>query len=617
MGTKDSLMSITDLARSVAGDFRRAWRALVRFEVLFKVFCTLLLVPATAWLLAALVARTGRAAVSNTDLVGFLLSPAGLLYAAVVGVGALALAQCEQAGLMSVAALNQSDRRLTTRRALAVLAVSFFRVLRLGAVRLVALVLVFAPFAAIAGLAYLAFLTRHDVNYYLAERPPEFYAAAGVGGLLLLGALAVGVWLYVRWAFALPVLLFEGRFATAALRESAARVRGAGWRVGATLFGWQAIGLGAACAAGFHALASALLDVTGPRPSALVPVLALLLAGQALLAAVVSFLVVTVHSLLVLRLYADRSARLGKVGPEGWRESLAADSVAAPVPAWMWAAGAAALVGVAVTAGAGAARVLGAPGRVQVTGHRGHGAAPENTLAAIRKAVEDGADYAEIDVQETSDGVLVLLNDEDLAKVAHFPRKIAELSFDEARKLDLGARFGPEFAGERIATLAEAIALARGKIKLNIELKYYGKDRGLAEKVVRTVRDEDFEAQSVITSLAYDGLLEVKRHNPRLRTGYIVATAVGDVTRLDVDFLSVGQNLVDDKLLSGARRANKEVHVWTVDEPEQMAVMIEKGVDNIITNDPGALVRLLRERAGLGDGERMVLASRALLGLRP
>src|SRR4029077_5001105 len=96
--------------------------------------------------------------------------------------------------------------------------------------------------------------------------------------------------------------------------------------------------------------------------------------------------------------------------------------------------------------------------RIVVIAHRGYSrAAPENTLSAFRKAIEVGADVAELDVQETADGVVVVNHDRDLMRVAGDPRRIADITFAEARKLDLGSRIGPECAGERIPTLAEAI----------------------------------------------------------------------------------------------------------------------------------------------------------------
>src|SRR5215470_1666143 len=128
-----------------------------------------------------------------------------------------------------------------------------------------------------------------------------------------------------------------------------------------------------------------------------------------------------------------------------------------------------------------------------------------------------------MDVQQTADGVVVLLHDRDLRRVAGVSRRLDELSYDEVRQLDMGSWFDPAFAGERVPTLADVIGLCRGKIRLNIELKFFGPDRRLAPKVADIVRELDFESECLVTSLNYDALLEAKLRNPRLRTGLTVA----------------------------------------------------------------------------------------------
>ena len=91
--------------------------------------------------------------------------------------------------------------------------VQMVRIVQLGAIKVTLLALTLVPFVLLGVLTYAVFLS-HDINYYLAERPPVFWLAAGIGMLVLLAALAAGMWLYVRWAFALPILLFEKQFAT-------------------------------------------------------------------------------------------------------------------------------------------------------------------------------------------------------------------------------------------------------------------------------------------------------------------------------------------------------------------------------------------------------------------
>ena len=154
-------------------------------------------------------------------------------------------------------------------------------------------------------------------------------------------------------------------------------------------------------------------------------------------------------------------------------------------------------------------------------------------------------------MQQTADGVVVLLHDRDLMRVASDSRPLAELTLDEARKLDVGSFFSPSFAAERIPTLAEVLDLCRGRIKLNIELKVYGPDRRIAGEVARLVRDHGMESECLITSFSYDALQEVRRENPKLRTGLIVAQSLGDLNRLDVDVLNVRTDLVTRQLVRG------------------------------------------------------------------
>jgi glycerophosphoryl diester phosphodiesterase len=582
------------------------------FELLYKLLQAWLFAPALAMALAVVLARSGRVAVSNWDILDFALTPAGLLYAAALVTAAAAALLVEQAGVMTLAAAAVPRGRPPTRRVLLAAVRKTFRVAQLGAIKAALLALTFVPFVLLAALTYVVLLSGHDIYFYLRVRPPVFWLAAGVGVLLLLAALAVGTVLYVRWALALPILLFEGGSAPAALRASRDRVRGVAWRVGLTLVGWQvaALLLGLALLAGFRLVAAAALANAGERPVALI--LSLLVA-QGVLLATWSFAAVVGQGLLTRRVYLSRCEQLGlrqdgsEAGAERspWVRRLAYLSLTLAVvgPVSLWAE----LQG-----------YLTARPPVRVTAHRGHArAAPENTLSAVSKAIESGADYAEVDVQLTADGVAVLLHDRDLMRVAGDPRRLGDLTCDEVRRLDVGSWFDPSFAGERVPTLAEVIHLARGRIKLNVELKFFGSDRRLAENVARLVRDERFESECLITSFDYDALREVKRHTPGVRTGLIVAHSLGDVSRLEVDVLNVRADHLSDELLREAHRRGREVHVWTVNDPRQMVHFMKRGVDNILTSDPDLLIRVRDEWADMGGTERLLLASRLLLGLDP
>jgi len=336
------------------------------------------------------------------------------------------------------------------------------------------------------------------------------------------------------------------------------------------------------------------------------------------LLAALSFVVVVGQGIVTRRLYLLRIGQLGLLRPEGSETNPGTEKSAPP-----WVRRLAYLSLAIVPLGplvlwADLPRRLASRPLVQATAHRGHShAAPENTLAAIRKAIESGADYAEVDVQQTADGVVVLLHDRDLKRVAADPRRIGEIPYDEVRKLDVGSWFDPSFAGERVPTLAEAINLSRGRIKLNIELKFYGPDRRLGRDVAQLVREQDFESDCLVTSFNYDVLQEIKQQDSQMRTGLIIAHALGDVSRLEVEVLSVRADWLSDEVLRAAHRLGKEVHVWTVNDARRMAQLMKRGVDNIITDDPDLLIQVRSEWASRSEAERLLVASRLLLGLDP
>lgn len=231
-------------------------------------------------------------------------------------------------------------------------------------------------------------------------------------------------------------------------------------------------------------------------------------------------------------------------------------------------------------------------------------------MSAVRLAIEQGADFAEIDVQETADGEIVLLHDDDLMRIASLNKRISELSFAEVQELDAGSWFSREYAGERIPRLLEIIELARGRIQLNIELKGTLKPSRVTQRVVEMVRQQDFLEQCVITSLDLEALREAKKLEERLEVGLIVSVSVGDITRLDVDFLSVSAKNVNRQLIRAAELSGKQIHVWTINDARQMSTLIDLGVDNIITDDPPVLVDLLEQRSSLSNLERVLLGFR-------
>jgi glycerophosphoryl diester phosphodiesterase len=234
---------------------------------------------------------------------------------------------------------------------------------------------------------------------------------------------------------------------------------------------------------------------------------------------------------------------------------------------------------------------------VLVTGHRGaSGLAPENTISAMLKAIEMGADFAELDVQESSDCVLVLLHDPTLKRTAGVENNIWETDYATLQGMEVGSWFAPEFKGESIPTLASVIDSVRGRMKLNIELKINGHEKHLTEKVVELIEQKNFISQCIVTSFDLQAVDQIKKLNNSIKAGYIFSSLPEkvDVFTADVDLLSVKYKLIDKEFVEKAHTNKKEVHVYTVNDPEEMKRLIALGVDSIITDRPDILIDLLR-----------------------
>ncbi|MFQ5822793.1 MAG: glycerophosphodiester phosphodiesterase [bacterium] len=236
--------------------------------------------------------------------------------------------------------------------------------------------------------------------------------------------------------------------------------------------------------------------------------------------------------------------------------------------------------------------------QVIVTAHRGaSGLAPENTIAAMLKAMEIGADYAELDVQEIADSSLILFHDLTLERTTNATGNIWEMTLKNLQGVDAGSWFDADYAGEPIPTLESVIDTVHGKMKLNIELKMNGHEKSLVEQVVNLVLEKNFMPECIITSFDREAVRKVKQLNPSIKTGYIFRNMPEeDIFNAEFDLFSIKKNMVNEEFVKKAHRHSKEVHVWTVNDAEEMRNLISYGVDAIITDRPDILLGIIRQQ---------------------
>lgn len=223
-----------------------------------------------------------------------------------------------------------------------------------------------------------------------------------------------------------------------------------------------------------------------------------------------------------------------------------------------------------------------------ITAHRGYSQhAPENTIPSINAAIDSMSDYAEIDVQQTKDGVIVLLHDTNLKRTTGVNKQLWNVTYDELMTIDAGYKFKSVYPDTKIPTLAEVLELCQNKIFLNIEIKLNGHEQKLVEQVVELIRQYDMEDQCIISSTNYGVLTRVKETDSPIKTGYIMSMAYGYFYNMsDADFYSIKSSFITEEMVKLAHSYGKEVHAWTVNNVSEMERMKKVGVDNIITDNP-------------------------------
>lgn len=220
-----------------------------------------------------------------------------------------------------------------------------------------------------------------------------------------------------------------------------------------------------------------------------------------------------------------------------------------------------------------------------IMAHRGYGSkGVENTKEAVQGAIDAKADYAEIDVLQTKDGELAVIHDLKLKRLANANVQVSDLTMDELRKLTLSQ---DGFTG-KISTLDEMIKLAKNKIKLNIEVKLHGNEneKDFVKKVLKTIKDNDFEKQCVIQTLHYPLIKEFKRANPDIKVGYVLYASRANLKYVQADFYVAEEYMLNKSLVKSARKLNKPIYVWTVNDMENLSEYYKLNVDGIITDYP-------------------------------
>lgn len=244
-----------------------------------------------------------------------------------------------------------------------------------------------------------------------------------------------------------------------------------------------------------------------------------------------------------------------------------------------------------------------------VMAHRGLSAdAPENTLYAFSDAISVGADFIELDVQQTRDGVLVVMHDSNLKRTTGVNKDIWDVDYADIQNLDAGSWFDPAYANARIPTLEETLQFVDKRAKLNIEIKptKHGSDT-LEQDVAELITRYQYTDACYVTSFSYGSLKKVKEANPEIRTGYLMSVAYGQFYSLKyADAFSLNKVFVTSQVVNAAHQQGKQIFAWTVNSMSEVRSLCNLHVDSIITDDP-VMVQNVISRDSTGETLRSVL----------
>lgn len=242
---------------------------------------------------------------------------------------------------------------------------------------------------------------------------------------------------------------------------------------------------------------------------------------------------------------------------------------------------------------------------VMVVAHRGFsGVAPENTMAAFKKAIEVGSDMIELDVRLSKDGEVVVIHDESVERTTNGKGRVIDLTLNELKRLGAGSKFHSSFSGEQIPTLKEVLQLAYGQIKVNIELKIgdYGRWTilDLAERALREVEMAGMVNQVMFSSFDPMAIERVMKKNQAMPVAYLYNRPWNfprEVTEgRPFPTLNCRKTVLTSENISHAHQEGVRIGVYTLNTEEEMERFIDLKVDAIITNYPDRLINILKKR---------------------
>ncbi len=592
---------------------RQSWRQVILVHLIFTALGFILFSPLITGVGRILLLFSGQPALDDQDIAYFFLSAPGVFSLILMLALLVTVLAFEQVALMRIAVGLHHGQHTRVVDALTFTLAKSGRVFDFIFRLVTRTLLLILPFLAVAyGLATWL-LSDYDINYYLAQKPSEFWWAVILIGIVIITMLTLALRKLIGWSLALALVLFAGISPRQSFSHSNELTQNQCGNIFMALLIWVVMAL----LLGYMLIV--IIQLIGfsavPMVRESISLLVVLLGGFSVLWMLGNFVITAFTSgsfaYLLFGFYSSHgpavpALQTGQASFSFGERQFSVINMTVILIVSVAAAG---------LAGTWLIETIELNDEVKIVAHRGASSkAPENTLAAFRQAIEDETDWIELDVQETADGEVVVFHDSDFMKLAGDSRKVWEVTFEEIGEIDIGSWFAPEFSDQRAPTLTKVLETAKGRANVVIELKYYGHDQMLEQRVVDIVEATGMVGQTAIMSLQYGAIQKVRTMRPDWQIGLLSAKAIGNLALLDTDFLAVEKGMARSGLIRRVHKAGKKVFVWTVNDPITMSRMMSLGVDGIITDEPEMARQVLQQRKEMNIAERLLIHTALLFG---
>ncbi|EOP30745.1 glycerophosphodiester phosphodiesterase [Bacillus toyonensis] len=556
------------------------WNVLT-FQLAYKLLAAIVFVPLFGIIFNKLLYFGGYANATNDELLAFLKTPYGILAIVILSLLALFLIFTEFAVLIIISYFAHKRQKVKLRP---ILYKTVTYLPTLFTYCLPGFILYAVVLLPLLNMGYeTALIPQIQIpNFITGEL---FKTTMGQVGYYTF--FAVVAYLNLRWIFVLPIVVLEQKQFRTAARKSAALVKESFFKVLFFLVGFFiSIGIVYIVFFGIYLLCLwGVYEFTNPEGTFALLAESTISVFLTSTLYLFSFIVTPFYIMAITRLYLQKVPVEDVLLEEGLDYSKTkADKCFFQKHRWKFIS--VYIVGI-ITAGMVVAFIVtfisNSYKEPIIMAHRGYiSKGVENTKEAVQGAIDAKADYAEIDVLQTKDGELAVIHDLKLKRLANANVHVSDLTMDELRQLTLSQ---DGFSGQ-ISTLDEIIKLAKGKIKLNIEVKLHGGEKDFVNKVLKAIKDNEFEKQCVIQTLHYPLIKEFKRANSDIKVGYILYASRANLKNVKADFYVAEEYMLNKKLVKEARKLNKPIYVWTVNDMESLKAYYKLNIDGIITDYP-------------------------------